>query len=95
LKLASVTFKHLVTVPGHGASADFEAPHVPIEYDRATDMVRVGSDPIDVPRCDVAQWKRDRTKDTDKQTCPDCQRQFNNKQALGAHRRFRHEKAVA
>ncbi len=92
MKLASVTFKHIVTTTHHGASADFASPPVALEYDRTTDMVRVGgSDPVDVPRGDVAQWKRDRTKESAKQTCPECQRQFNNGQALGAHRTFKHK----
>jgi hypothetical protein len=95
MKLTSVVFKHLVTVPGHGTSADFMSPPVPIEYDKATDMVRVGNDPVDVPRSDVAQWKRDRVKESGKVTCPECQRQFNNPQALGAHRRFKHEESAA
>ncbi len=95
MKLASVSFKHIVTVPGHGAAADFQCPPVPIEYDKATDMVRIGNDPVDVPRADVAQWKRDREKDTAKQTCPDCQRTFNNKQALGSHRAHAHPKETA
>ena len=94
MKLSFVLFKHTVTVPGHGSGADWSAENVPIEYDRATDMVRVGVDPVDVPRNDVAQWKRDRSKDTDKVTCPDCARQFNNKRALGSHRRFKHEDAA-
>lgn len=95
MKLSFVQFKHQVTVPGHGSSADFSSATVPIEYDRATDMVRIGNDPVDVPRNDVAQWKRDRTKDTEKQTCPECKRQFNNRQALGAHRAFKHPKESA
>ncbi len=87
MKLSSVSFKHIVSPPGVGASADFQSPPVPLEYDRATDMVRVGHDPVDVPRADVAQWKRDRTRVEAKQTCEHCRRQFNNAQGLGAHRR--------
>lgn len=95
MKLSHVAFKHMVTVPGFGAAAEFDALSVPIEYDKATDMVRVGNDPVDVPRADVAQWKRDRTRDTGKVTCRDCAKQFNNAQALGAHRRFKHEESAA
>lgn len=94
MKLSFVQFKHVVTVPGAGASADFSSETVPIEYDRATDMVRVGVDPVDVPRNDVAQWKRDRAKDTDKVTCPVCKRTFNNLRALGSHKRFKHKEAA-
>ncbi len=94
MKLASVTFKRTVTVPGAGSSAEFAANEVDLlEYDRATDMVRIG--PIDIPRTDVAEWKRERAKDTDKQTCPDCARQFNNKQGLASHRGFKHPKETA
>ncbi len=95
MKLASVSFKHIVTTIHHGASAEFASPPVALEYDRATDMVRVGADPVEVPRSDVAQWKRDRTKDSAKVTCPECQRQFNNGQALGAHRTFKHKSRAA
>lgn len=93
MKLARVAFSHQVTVPGYGTAAEFDSQAIPLEYDRATDMVRIGNDGAqeDVPKSSVVQWRRDRTKENAKQTCDVCQRQFNNRQALGAHKRFRHE----
>lgn len=94
MKLSHVVFKHLVNVPGQGSGAEFNGAIVPIEYDHFTDMVRIGVDPIDVPRADVVQWKRDRVKDNAKQVCNVCSKQFNNRQALGAHKAFRHPTKV-
>jgi hypothetical protein len=91
MKLASVTF--LSPVPYNGqASADYSSQAVALSYDKASDSVRIGNDGLEVPRSRVAHWKRDRAKEPpdSKVQCDLCSRQFNNRQALGGHKRHAH-----
>jgi len=99
MKLSSVAFIRQVTVPGAGTAAEFDAREVALEYDPPSGMVRIGNDGqgVEVPREQVLQWKRDRTKEPPqvKAVCPHCSRQFNNKQALGGHLRQAHPNTAA
>lgn len=88
MKLSAVKFATQVDVPGIGPAVEFTSAAVPLEYDQATDMVRVGNDGIEVPRSEVRQWRRDRTKEPPqvKPQCNVCGRKFNNAMGLGGHR---------
>ena len=85
MKLSTVKLDRQIKV-GKEFSDEWDARNVSLEYDRASDMVRIGDQGDEVPRSAVVQWNRDRTAPETKQTCPVCERPFNNAQALGSHR---------
>ncbi len=89
MKLRFVKFATQVDVPGIGPCIEFSSAAVAIEYDRPSDMVRIGNDGVEVPRSEVRVWHRERGKEPPqvKVKCEVCSKEYNNRQALGGHRR--------
>ncbi len=96
MKLATVKLDRQVKV-GREFSDEWDSRNITLSYDKDTDMVRIGDDGDEVPRSAVVQWARDRSKEPPqvKAQCPQCSREFNNRQALGGHLRQAHGKPAA
>ncbi len=92
MRLLRVEFEKMVYVPGHGDTQKVSSDMVALNYDEKTDMVQIGVDGDEVPRSQVRQWKRDRTRTPPqiKAQCPECPREFDDNRALGAHRHKAH-----
>ena len=93
MRLLRVELIKSVSIAGALATFEYEAAdRFPLNYDPATDMVAIGPDGEEVPRSWVLKWKRDRSRTPPliKAQCPECQREFNDNRALGAHRHKAH-----
>ena len=98
MRLLRVELDKAIPVRGYGTPTSvLTSEIVALSYDPHTDMVAIGNDGDEVPRCRVVAWKRDRSRVPPlvKASCPECAvdgalREFNDNRALGAHRKQAH-----
>ncbi len=95
MKLKRVVLAKQIQV-GREWSDAWTSEQTALAYDHSTDMVCLGDDGVEVPRSGIIAWQRDTARAPQvKAQCPQCDREFNNKMALGGHLRQAHPKPAA